>query len=222
MSRKHKIYFENSVLNMPVSDLPDWFGTESPAAFRRKHQTPEEFELGDYPRRTGGKKPRGGRSRGSGGRHFFERGNVKFVLLGLLLERPMHGYEMIKALEVASGGAYVPSAGTIYPMLQLLEDQGWVTCSHMSGKKVYQITEQGQQQLVEYQLTKQAEQPADQATNPNPPLEPQAVREAIQDLLYLLKMVNRQSLDNAEQQAQLLQLIAQTRLAVTALLNPLE
>src|SRR6266516_4862688 len=57
------------------------------------------------------------------GHRFFGRGDVKYALLELLRERPMHGYEMIKALEEKSGGFYTPSAGTIYPTLQMLEDR---------------------------------------------------------------------------------------------------
>ena len=85
------------------------------------------------------------------GRRWFGRGDVKFALLELLLERPMHGYEMMKALEERSGGFYVPSAGTIYPTLQMLEDRGLVTVNQTTGKKVYEITEAGRTQLAERQ-----------------------------------------------------------------------
>lgn len=55
----------------------------------------------------------------------------------------MHGYEMMKALQERSGGVYTPSAGSVYPTLQLLEDRGFVTSSDVEGKKVYSITETG-------------------------------------------------------------------------------
>ena len=77
-----------------------------------------------------------------GGR-FFGRGDVKYALLELLQERPMHGYEMMKALEERSGGFYAPSAGTIYPTLQLLEDRELVTVQEVEGKKIYKITDAG-------------------------------------------------------------------------------
>lgn len=83
---------------------------------------------------------------GRGGR-FFRRGDIKFALLELLTERPMHGYEMMKALETQSGGMYTPSAGTIYPTLQMLEDRGFVTSTESEGKKVYQITDAGRAEL---------------------------------------------------------------------------
>src|ERR1051326_1163138 len=56
----------------------------------------------------------------------FESGEVKFVILRLLKEKPRHGYEIIKALEEKLAGTYSPSAGTVYPTLQLVADQGYV------------------------------------------------------------------------------------------------
>jgi DNA-binding PadR family transcriptional regulator len=74
----------------------------------------------------------------------FESGEVKFVILRLLKEKPRHGYEIIKALEERFAGCYTPSAGTVYPTLQLLEDQGYVRAVDESGKKVYHITPEGE------------------------------------------------------------------------------
>jgi DNA-binding PadR family transcriptional regulator len=85
------------------------------------------------------------------GPRMFGRGDLKYGLLKLLEQRPMHGYEMIKELESLSGGFYTPSAGAIYPTLQLLEDRGWVTVEVIEGKKVYTITEDGRQALTEFQ-----------------------------------------------------------------------
>jgi len=79
----------------------------------------------------------------------FGRGDVKFALLELLQDGPKHGYEMIKALETRSGGFYTPSAGAIYPTLQLLEDRGWVTSQTVEGKKVFTITDAGREALKE-------------------------------------------------------------------------
>lgn len=85
-----------------------------------------------------------GRGPGHGQRErFFERGAIRFVLLGLLKEGPMHGYEMIRRLEERSGGRYAPSPGVIYPTLQSLEDEGLVTVVSEGGKKVYTITDSG-------------------------------------------------------------------------------
>ena len=75
------------------------------------------------------------------------RGDLKYVLLTLLRERPMHGYEMIKQLEEQASGFYTPSAGAVYPTLQLMEDRTWVTSEMIDGKKVYTITDAGRQEL---------------------------------------------------------------------------
>ncbi|MFN8582235.1 MAG: PadR family transcriptional regulator [Gemmatimonadaceae bacterium] len=78
----------------------------------------------------------------------FEQGDLKYVILKLLAEKPRHGYEIIKELEEQSGGAYAPSAGTVYPTLQLLEDLGYASVTlEEGGKKVYSITDEGRKHL---------------------------------------------------------------------------
>ncbi len=85
----------------------------------------------------------------------FGKGDLKYVILDLLRENPSHGYEIIRKLEDRFRGMYVPSAGAVYPTLQMLEDLGYVTVAQQDGKKVYTITEQGlgflgeQQQAVD-------------------------------------------------------------------------
>lgn len=82
-------------------------------------------------------------------KRYFGRGGVKFALLKLLNSEPMHGYQMMKALEEQSGGLYVPSAGSIYPTLQMLEERGFIAMKDEdNGKKVYMITEQGRSALL--------------------------------------------------------------------------
>jgi DNA-binding PadR family transcriptional regulator len=88
---------------------------------------------------------------GGMGPRMFGRGDLKYALLDLLRERPKHGYEMIKDLEERSGGFYTPSAGAVYPTLQLLEDRGWVTAQTAEGRKVYAITDSGRAALEEHQ-----------------------------------------------------------------------
>jgi DNA-binding PadR family transcriptional regulator len=77
----------------------------------------------------------------------FERGDIKFVILDLLRERPSYGYEIIRALEDRFGGLYTPSAGTVYPTLQMLEEMGYVTSSQSEGRKIFTITPAGTQFL---------------------------------------------------------------------------
>jgi DNA-binding PadR family transcriptional regulator len=91
---------------------------------------------------------RGGRGHGRG-RHRVRRGDVRSAILALLDDRPMHGYEMIQELEERTGGRWTPSAGSIYPTLQLLEDEGLVTAEEVEGRKVYSLTDSGQEAVPE-------------------------------------------------------------------------
>src|SRR6266487_1598868 len=89
------------------------------------------------------------------GRGPFGCGDLKFALLELLQEWPMHGYEMMKALEEKSGCFYAPSPGSIYPTLQMLDDRGLVSVQEVEGKKVYSITDSGRAFLAEQQKEKE-------------------------------------------------------------------
>jgi DNA-binding PadR family transcriptional regulator len=85
--------------------------------------------------------------RGDGGR-FFEQGDLRFVILKLLSEKPSHGYEIIKAIEDRLGGAYTPSPGVIYPTLTLLEETGLIAAAQSEGpRKLYEITAEGRAAL---------------------------------------------------------------------------
>jgi DNA-binding PadR family transcriptional regulator len=87
---------------------------------------------------------RTGHGYGHRGRHRVRRGDVRSAILALLDDRPMHGYEMIQELEERTGGRWRPSAGSIYPTLQLLEDEGLVKGEEVDGRKVYSLTDSGQ------------------------------------------------------------------------------
>jgi DNA-binding PadR family transcriptional regulator len=77
----------------------------------------------------------------------FSHGMLRLYLLKLLDESPRHGYDVIRLLEDRFMGLYAPSPGTIYPRLQRLEAEGLVTQSQEGGRKVYQITEAGREEL---------------------------------------------------------------------------
>src|SRR5687767_4994103 len=97
--------------------------------------------------------PRGRHQRGRMGR-VFEQGDLKYVVLRLLDEKPRHGYEIIKELEDRFGGAYSPSPGTVYPTLTMLEDLGYAKVSQdAGGRKVYEITPEGSAYLAENSTT---------------------------------------------------------------------
>lgn len=81
------------------------------------------------------------------GRERLQRGLLKFVILSVLKDGPKHGYDIIKHLEEKTGGHYSPSPGTLYPTLQLLEDQGLVRSEQDGEKRVYNLTEAGHAEL---------------------------------------------------------------------------
>ena len=71
------------------------------------------------------------------------RGDIRTALLAVLAEAPGHGYEVMQRLEEKSGGAWRPSPGSVYPTLQLLEDEGLVRSTERDGKRVYELTDEG-------------------------------------------------------------------------------
>lgn len=152
---------------------------------------------------------------GEGGR-FFGRGDVKFALLELLQERPMHGYEMMKALEEKSGGFYTPSPGSIYPTLQMLEDRGFVTVREADGKKVYSITDAGGSLLTERQQGERgfAGPPwmrmREFGQRGNAP-EMQALRSETMEVMRLFAIASRKSFTDPKQLAQLRSVLERTR-----------
>jgi len=79
---------------------------------------------------------------------FFGPGEVRLALLSLLAERPQHGYELMRGLEERSGGTYRASAGTVYPTLQQLEDEGLAASEPVDGRRVYRLTEAGRAELA--------------------------------------------------------------------------
>jgi DNA-binding PadR family transcriptional regulator len=78
------------------------------------------------------------------------RGDVRSALLIALLDGPAHGYELIQALETKTGGRWRPSAGSVYPSLQMLTDEGLVTSTEQDGKRVFAITDAGREKANEW------------------------------------------------------------------------
>jgi DNA-binding PadR family transcriptional regulator len=82
--------------------------------------------------------------RGMRGGRFFDHGDLRYLILKLIADKPRHGYELMKAIEEALGGAYSPSPGVIYPTLTMLEDLGYAAVTVEGNKKLYAITPEGQ------------------------------------------------------------------------------
>lgn len=71
------------------------------------------------------------------------RGDVRAAVLALLAEQPMHGYQIIREIEERSGGSWKPSAGSVYPTLQLLADEDLISAEESNGRKTYSLTDAG-------------------------------------------------------------------------------
>jgi DNA-binding PadR family transcriptional regulator len=71
------------------------------------------------------------------------RGDIRLAVLAVLAEGEGHGYDVIQRLEAKAGGRWRPSPGSVYPTLQLLEDEGLARATERDGKRVYALTEAG-------------------------------------------------------------------------------
>jgi DNA-binding PadR family transcriptional regulator len=78
---------------------------------------------------------------------FFEAGEVRLAILSLLAEGPKHGYQLMKEMAERSGGIYRASAGSVYPTLQQLEDEGLIASDQKEGRRVYHLTAAGRKEL---------------------------------------------------------------------------
>jgi DNA-binding PadR family transcriptional regulator len=96
----------------------------------------------------------GGPGRGRGRRA--RRGDVRTATLLLLAEEPRNGYQLMQEIEERSGGAWSPSAGSVYPALQLLEDEGLIRSEQVDGRKLLHLTDAGRKLVDE----RGADQPA--------------------------------------------------------------
>jgi DNA-binding PadR family transcriptional regulator len=163
-------------------------------------------DRGDWERRNAFRSwepPTGSRRHGRGRGRRTRRGNVRAAILALLAERPMHGYEMIQELESRTGGVWRPSPGSVYPTLQMLEDEGLVSSEEQAGKRLFSLTEAGG---------------AEAAQQPTPPWEEVAdeagehevhAKQAIGQLVMALRQV--MSAGTEEQQAKALDVVADAR-----------
>jgi DNA-binding PadR family transcriptional regulator len=104
----------------------------------------------------------GGGRRGA----FVRRGEVRSLILAALKDRPMHGYELIQELESQSGGRWRPSAGSIYPTLQQLSDEGLVIGEDVDGRRVYTLTEAGRKAAGETEARPWADAESGEAGEP--------------------------------------------------------
>ena len=151
----------------------------------------------------GGGRFGGHRGGGRGGRvaRVFDHGDLRYVLLQLIAEKPRYGYELIKAIEEQVGGMYSPSPGVIYPTLTLLEELGYLQPEIAEGtRKLYSITGEGaaflaaNRALVDAILGRMAEISRVYAGGPAP-----EIRRAMQNLEQALSIrLGKGPLDTAQ------------------------
>jgi DNA-binding PadR family transcriptional regulator len=91
----------------------------------------------------GGRGRWGGERGGWGGGRRMRRGDIRRAILSALKENPAHGYEVMHRLEEMSGGLWRPSPGSVYPHLQMLEDEGMVQSAEVDGTRIFTLTEKG-------------------------------------------------------------------------------
>jgi DNA-binding PadR family transcriptional regulator len=116
------------------------------------------------------------------------RGDIKFILLELLSDRPNHGYELIKEMEVRHGQFRRLSPGSVYPTLQMLEEGGYLISEKQGGKNVYTITDAGKALLLERPQNNDSDAASDIF---NVPLEFSELRNAATELTLLVTQVAR-------------------------------
>ncbi|MGO9431346.1 PadR family transcriptional regulator [Rhodoblastus sp.] len=124
----------------------------------RGHRWRQFFEAGH----SGFGRPFGGGGPGRFHRHgerrrMFEGGELKLVFLALMEAEPRHGYDLIRAIETRTGGAYAPSPGIVYPTLTLLEEIGHIEAQASEGaKRQFALTEAGKAFLAEHRREAEA------------------------------------------------------------------
>ena len=151
---------------------------------------------------------RGGPFRGRGPR-MFDSGSLRLVVLGLIAEEPRHGYDIIKALEAKFQGAYSPSPGAIYPMLQMMEEADLVTSSADGNKRLYSITEQGKAYLAEQQA--ELDRLNDQIDEASAGASDVALGDEVRELKWLVYSRLREGSLNAEQARKAVEILRKAR-----------
>jgi DNA-binding PadR family transcriptional regulator len=141
------------------------------------------------------------------------RGDVRAAALALLSERPMHGYEMIKEIEERTDGAWAPSAGSIYPTLQLLEDEGLISGQEVEGKRRFTLTDAGRAE----QESRAGEETPWDAVRAGADPEQIRLRDSVRKLHHAIGQVFHAA--EEDQQRRVRELLDETRRKIYAILS---
>ncbi|MCR9079761.1 MAG: PadR family transcriptional regulator [Hyphomonadaceae bacterium] len=133
-------------------------------------------------------KMHGQHGRGGGRRRRpLDHGDLRLLILALIQEEPRHGYDLMMEIETRTGGTYKPSPGVMYPALSVLEDQGFVKAKKVEGKRVFNLTEAGEEELAENAETlAKIEERLESLANPDAELHPGDIRSASRRLRHTL------------------------------------
>ncbi len=151
-------------------------------------------------------------------RRIFEKGDLKYIILNLVKDKPNHGYEIMRALEESLHGFYTPSAGSVYPTLQMLEDMGYVASLERDGKKVYSITEEGKKFLAENQevIAKIKEQMQDWSG----PRNHEGFHNMVQEIHSLWRLINQKPIHpGTEKWSRIQEIIFRARREIEDIVN---
>ena len=119
----------------------------------------------------------------------FGSGDLRYVILQLISEKPSYGYEIIKSIQERLGGNYAPSPGIVYPMLTMLEEMGYASVTQEGTRKLYSITEEGAKALAENKAVVDAIfARMDHSRNEFARQRPQQIERAVENLKMALRM----------------------------------
>ena len=169
----------------------------------------EHMDTGNDPRsdghrHSGGGSPRRERGRiGTGMNPRARRGDVRLAILKLLEEQPMHGYQILQELSDRTQGAWRPSPGSVYPTLNLLEDDGLLSSSEAEGKKVFSLTAEGAARAAEQERAPWSAFAGPHGDRMGP------LRDALDGLTSATKLIAHNG--TAEQAAETLEILAEAR-----------
>lgn len=152
----------------------------------------------------------GGFRQMNGKDRFFKKGNLQYVILQMLQEEPRHGYQIIKDLEGRFNGFYAPSPGSVYPILQMLEDRDFVSIHKEGNKKVYSITDEGTQFLEENPENEDFKKRMEQFKNAD--FEGmKAAREQLHEVFKLFMEASQQAMNDNEKKEKFDAIIKETK-----------
>ena|SRR4028118_2007049 len=181
---------------------PEW----AEASFGNRFFASDRFKRGRHSGGGWGDEPR------------TRRGDIKFMLLGLLVESPRHGYELIKELEIRYGGFRRLSPGSVYPTLQMLEEGGYLTSEQIEGKRVYTVTDSGRQLLSDRtQQTSGSPMDFPHRFRTDKPSELVELRSALTELSDAVTQMARSG--NLEQASQVRELLVQVKREIYRMLS---